>query len=102
MMLEAAGFEVKDLGVDVFPEKFVEAIETFDPQILCLSCLLSTTMGSMRMIIEQLQKSGVRERVKVIIGGPPTGIEFAKKIGADFYGKDAYTGVEIARSIMSN
>jgi 5-methyltetrahydrofolate--homocysteine methyltransferase len=102
MMLEAAGFEVKDLGADVFPEKFVEAIETFDPQILCLSCLLSTTMESMRMIIEQLQKSGVRERVKIIIGGPPTGIEFAKKIGADFYGENAYTGVEIVRSIMSS
>jgi 5-methyltetrahydrofolate--homocysteine methyltransferase len=102
MMLGASGFDVEDLGVDVFPEKFVDAVGTLNPQILCLSCLLTTTTESMRMTIEQLEKSGVRGRVRVIIGGPPTSTEFAKKIGADFYGKDAYMGVEIARGIMSS
>jgi 5-methyltetrahydrofolate--homocysteine methyltransferase len=100
MMLEASGFDVRDLGVDVSPEKFVHEVDTFGSQILCLSCLLTTTMENMRVTIEQLEKSDLRGRVKVLIGGPPTSTEFARKIGADYYGEDAYKGVEIARRIM--
>lgn len=100
MMMEAAGFEVMDLGVDVSPEKFVEAVNTFDPDIVALSCLLTTTMESMRATVDQLNGAGLRDKVKVIIGGPPTSDEFANKIGADHYGEDAYVGVEIARSIV--
>lgn len=102
MMLEAVGFEVKDLGVDVFSEKFIQAVDTFNPQIVALSCLLSTTTESMSLTVEELRNAGLRDRVKVIIGGPPTSDEFARKIGADFYGEDAYTGVEIASRIVSD
>jgi 5-methyltetrahydrofolate--homocysteine methyltransferase len=101
-MLESAGFEVLDLGVDVFPEKFVEAIESLNPQILALSCLLTTTMESMHMTVEKVREARLRDRVKVIIGGPPTSDAFAKKIGADFYRKDAYVGIEMARKVVSN
>jgi 5-methyltetrahydrofolate--homocysteine methyltransferase len=102
MMFEAAGFEVMDLGVDVFPEKFAETIQTFDPDILAMSCLLTTTMESMRETVDRVKEAGLRDRVKVVIGGPPISDDFAKKIGADFYGEDAYKGVEIARSIVAD
>jgi len=101
MMLESAGFEVTDLGVDVFPEKFIEAINTSNPEILALSCLLTTTMESMSLTLAELEEAGIRDNIKVIIGGPPVNHEFAKKIGADFYGEDAYKGVEIARKIVA-
>jgi 5-methyltetrahydrofolate--homocysteine methyltransferase len=102
MMLAAAGFEVNDLGVDVFPEKFAETVQQFNPNIVALSCLLTTTMESMRAIVEKLKETGLREKVKVMIGGPPTSDDFARKIGADFYGEDAYKGVEIARRIVAS
>ena len=101
MMMEAAGFEVMDLGVDVSPERFVETVKTSAPDIVALSCLLTTTMESMRATVDQLREAGLRDTVTILIGGPPTSDEFAKKIGADHYGEDAYVGVEIARSIVA-
>lgn len=104
MMLQAAGFEIHDLGADVSPEAFVEAAKSFDPQIVALSCLITTTMKAMQTTVGQLREAeltGKVNGVKIIIGGPPISDAYAEKIGADFFGKDAYEGVEIARRIVS-
>jgi 5-methyltetrahydrofolate--homocysteine methyltransferase len=97
MMLKGAGFHVVDLGFDVGPEKFVNSLKTENAQILAMSCLLTTTMISMQETIDALREAGLYGKVKVMIGGPPTTDDFAKEIGADFRGKDAYEGVEQAK-----
>jgi 5-methyltetrahydrofolate--homocysteine methyltransferase len=97
MMLKGAGFHVIDLGFDVAPEKFVHSLKTGNAQILGMSCLLTTTMVSMEETMEALRKAGLYGKVKVMIGGPPTTDDFARDIGADFRGKDAYEGVEQAK-----
>lgn len=97
MMLEGAGFRVIDLGYDVPPEKFVATLKAEKAQILAMSCLITTTMISMRNTMDALKEAGLLGKVKVMIGGPPTTGDFAKKIGADFRGKDAYDAVEEAR-----
>jgi len=101
MMLKGTGFHVIDLGFDVAPEKFVKALEIEKTQILAMSCLLTTTMISMENAMDALRKAGLYGGVKVMIGGPPTTDDFAKEIGADFRGKDAYVGVEQARRFVS-
>ena len=101
MMLKGSGFHVIDLGFDVAPEKFVNALETEKAQILAMSCLLTTTMISMENAMDALRKAGLYGRVKVMIGGPPTTDDFAKEIGADFRGKDAYEAVEQAKLFVS-
>ena len=101
MMLKGSGFHVIDLGFDVAPEKFVNALETEKAQILAMSCLLTTTMISMENAMDALRKAGLYGRVKVMIGGPPTTDDFAKEIGADFRGKDAYEAVEQAKRFVS-
>lgn len=98
MMLEAAGFEVIDLGNDVPAEAFVEAVKNHKPDILGMSALLTVTMVEMENVIKELKKAGVREKVKVIIGGAPITEEYAKRIGADGYGKDAVVGVDICKA----
>ncbi|MDW8033789.1 MAG: corrinoid protein [Nitrososphaerota archaeon] len=98
MMLEAAGFEVIDLGTDVPPEKFVEAARNIKPDIIGMSALLTVTMGEMENVINALKEAGLRDKVKVIVGGAPLTEEFARKIGADAYGKDAVAGVEICKT----
>jgi len=100
-MLEAAGFEVHDLGIDVPTERFVAAVKEQMPDILGLSALLTTTMGTMRGIIKGLQQAGVRGQVKVIVGGAPISAEFAKEIGADGYGPDAMAAVDVAKGLMT-
>jgi len=100
MMLESAGFEIMDLGIDVSPEQFTAAIRDFKPHLVGMSCLLTTTMGPMRTTVEKIKEANLRDQVKILIGGPPTSEEFAKEIGADFYGKDAYRGVQIAREAV--
>ncbi len=102
MMLKSARFEVMDLGADVTPEKFVEAIREIKPNLVCMSCLLSTTALSMREIIDQVVESGLRGRVKIMIGGPPTSEEFAREIGADFYGENAIAGIHFAKETVNN
>ena len=97
-LLSAAGFEVVDLGVDVPPEKFVEAVKENNPDIVGMSALLTTTMVEMEEVIKALKESGLRDKVKVIIGGAPITEEFAKKIGADAAAKDAVEGVNICKS----
>jgi 5-methyltetrahydrofolate--homocysteine methyltransferase len=100
LMLEGAGFEVKDLGVDVPPEKFVEALSTGDVDILALSALLTTTMPSMKTTIETILQAGLREKVKIIIGGAPVTQEFANQIGADGFSADASSAPGLAQSLL--
>ena len=101
MMLESAGFQIIDLGVDVTPEKVVEAVQTHTANIVALSALLTTTMVNMKSVIEALSKAGLREKVKVLVGGAPVTDAWAHSIGADGYGKDAPAAVELARSLAA-
>ena len=100
MMLEGAGLEVIDLGVDVTVEEVIDKINEIQPQILGMSALLTTTMPEMENMIRLLRERGIRENVKVMIGGAPVDADFAEKIGADAYGEDAAEAVTIARSFI--
>ncbi|OGP56817.1 MAG: methyltransferase [Deltaproteobacteria bacterium RBG_13_61_14] len=100
MALEGAGFEVVDVGTDATPEKFVAAIKEHQPQVVGLSALLTTTMLSMKDVIQALKAAGVREQVKVMIGGAPIRQEYADEIGADYYGKDSTSARDIAREVI--
>jgi len=99
MMLEGAGFEVVDLGTDVTPEKFVKAALEHKPQVVGMSALLTTTMPSMGTTVKALLEAGVREQVKVMIGGAPVTDAYAKQIGADGYAPDASSAVRMAKSL---
>lgn len=101
LMLEGAGFEIIDLGRNVRPEQFVEAVEQHSPDIVALSALLTTTMSNMQTTIGALTASGLRGKVKVIVGGAPVTQEFADSIGADGYGPDASRAVTLANSLVS-
>jgi corrinoid protein of di/trimethylamine methyltransferase len=100
-MLEGGGFEVIDLGADVPPDKFVKAIQESGAEIVCLSALLTVTMPSMRTTIDALKSAGVRDSVKVLVGGAPVTQQFAQEIGADGYGENANVAVSLARRIMA-
>jgi 5-methyltetrahydrofolate--homocysteine methyltransferase len=100
MMLEGAGLEVTDLGYDVPPEKFVEAVKEVNPEILGMSALLSTTMIELPVVIDALKEAGIRDQVKVIVGGAPVTQKYADDIGADGYGDDAATGADVARKFI--
>ena len=101
MMLEGAGFEILDLGTDVAPEKFVAVIQSGGVDILALSALLSTTMSSMKDTINALKEAGVREHVKVMIGGAPITEDYSKMIGADGFASDASRAVALAKSFLA-
>jgi len=98
-MLEGGGFEVVDLGVDVPPEKFVEAAKQQEGTVLALSALLTTTMTMMKTVIDALQQAGIRQTTKVMIGGAPITQQFADEIGADGYGDNASSAVAVARKL---
>ena len=100
MMLEGSGFEVKDLGIDVSPEKFVNAVKEEGCDIVAMSALLTTTMPNMKATIEALTQAGLREKVKVMIGGAPITQEYANQIGADGYGEDANQAVRVAKRLL--
>ncbi len=100
MMLEGAGFEVKDLGVNVDPADFVKAAQE-GAQVLGMSALLTTTMNNMQTTMEALKTAGVRGQVKVIIGGAPVTEDFARKIGADAFAPDASSAVRVVREILA-
>jgi 5-methyltetrahydrofolate--homocysteine methyltransferase len=100
MLLESVGFAVYDLGVDVPPERFVEEVQKTKPDILGLSALLTTTMTSMKTTIDELNRTGVRNKVKIVIGGAPITNEFAREIGADSAAMDAAQGVRICKEWM--
>jgi 5-methyltetrahydrofolate--homocysteine methyltransferase len=99
-MLEGAGFEVFDIGIDVSSEKFIEAVKTKNPHILALSALLTTTMPEMKKVIDSLAQAGIRSQVKILIGGAPITQDFATSIGADGYGENASSAVTVSRSLM--
>jgi 5-methyltetrahydrofolate--homocysteine methyltransferase len=99
-MLEGGGFEVVDLGVDVPPERFIDAVQEKDNTIVALSALLTTTMTMMKSVIEALEKAGLREKTKVIIGGAPITQAFADEIGADGYSDNASAAVGLARKLV--
>jgi 5-methyltetrahydrofolate--homocysteine methyltransferase len=101
MMLEGAAFEIVDLGSDVTPEKFVEAIRTTGANVVCMSALLTTTMPSMKTTIEALKVAGLRDKVKVMVGGAPLTDQYAREIGADGYAPDASRAVALAKSLLS-
>ena len=100
-LLEGGGFEVHDLGVNVTPEEFVDAIEVHQAEILAMSALLTTTMLAMKGPIAQLEAAGLRHEVKVLVGGAPVSAEFASQIGADAYAGNAVEAVAAARKLVS-
>ena len=99
-MLEGSGFKVVDLGTNVTPRKFVDAIRQHEPQILCLSALLTVTMLAMKTTIEAIEAAGLRQKIKVLIGGAPVNARFAHDIGADGYGVTATDAVALARGLV--
>lgn len=102
MMLEGAGFKVVDLGVNLDVRTLIEQVSELRPDVLGLSALLTTTMPEMQQVIRELEAKGLREQVKVVIGGAPVDEKFAQKIGADGYGKDASEAVKICRQIVES
>jgi len=101
MMCEGAGFEVKDLGRDVEPDAFLEAVKEFEPDVVGMSALLTTTMRSMEHVIRALEEAGLRDKVKVMIGGAPVTQAFADQIGADGYASNAASAADLAKRFMS-
>ena len=101
MMLEGAGFEVIDLGVDVTTDKFVEAVKEHKPNIMGMSALLTTTMVNMAEVIKALEAAGLRDKVKIMIGGAPITQNYADQIGADGYSPDAASAVDKAKTFIA-
>lgn len=101
MMLEGKGLEVIDLGVDVDPQAFVDAAKEHEAGVICCSALLTTTMGEMRNVVELSKEAGIRENVKIMIGGAPITDEYCREIGADAYTSDAASCAEVARSFFA-
>ncbi len=101
IMLQGAGFEVVDLGVDVSKETFLQAIADYKPDLLGLSSLLTTTMPQMPEVIEAIKVAGLREKVKIMVGGAPLNADYASKIGADGYAQNSSIAVELAKSLIS-
>ncbi len=100
MMCEGAGFDVIDIGFDVEPETFIEAIKEHQPDIVGMSAMLTTTMRAMGYTIKAIKEAGLREQTKVVVGGAPVDAEFARRIGADGYGSNAPSGVDLAKQLV--
>jgi len=100
MMLESAGLEVHNLGVDIAPEQFVAEIQAKDADMICLSALLTTTMPMMKQTIDAISEAGLRDRVKIMVGGAPVTQEFADQIGADGYAADAGSAAKMVKAMM--
>jgi 5-methyltetrahydrofolate--homocysteine methyltransferase len=100
MMMEGTGFEVVDIGIDVPPVKFVEAVRTYQPDLVGLCALLTTTMPEMKTVIDALTEAGLRGKVKVMVGGAPVTEAYARSIDADGYAPDAMSAVDKARELM--
>jgi len=99
-MLEGAGFEIINLGTDVSPDKFVKAVQDHQPHLVGMSALLTTTMASIGRTIEALTEAGVRDSVKVIVGGAPVTQDFADKVGADGFATDAGSASRMAKALL--
>jgi corrinoid protein of di/trimethylamine methyltransferase len=101
-MLEGSGFEVINLGVDISSEAFARSIVEHNADILCLSALLTTTMNYMKDVVRVLEEAGIRDRVKIMIGGAPISSAFAKEIGADGYSSNANAAVSLAKQLLAS
>jgi corrinoid protein of di/trimethylamine methyltransferase len=101
-LLEGGGYRIHDLGVDVPASRFVDAVRRFQPGLVALSALLTTTLPAMKAVIDALRAAGVRDGVKVIIGGAPVTRAYAEQIGADGYSEGAFGAVQLARSLAGN
>lgn len=101
MMLKGAGFEVYDIGVDVEPETFISKADEVSADIICMSALLTTTMGNMQAVIDLLNERGLRDKYVVMVGGAPVNEVFAKTIGADYYTPDASTCADVAKKAVA-
>jgi len=99
-MMEGSGFEVIDLGTDVTPEKFVNAVRENNPHVVCLSALLTVTMQAMKTTIDALETAGVRAQVKVLVGGAPVTSQYAREIGADVYSDNASGAVSLVKELL--
>jgi 5-methyltetrahydrofolate--homocysteine methyltransferase len=102
MMLEGGGFDVIDLGIDITANQFIEAIQEHQPQVLALSALLTTTVNEMKVTLQAIEKAGLRNRVKTIVGGAPVTERFAREIGADGYAPDAASAVDTVKSLIAS
>lgn len=100
IMMESSGLEVIDVGIDISPEKFMEAIREYNPDVLAMSALLTTTMANMRSTIDMLIEEGLRDKVKVIVGGAPVSQEFANTIGADGFAADAASASDLCKALV--
>lgn len=100
MMCEGAGFEVKDLGKDVSPEAFVDAVKSYSPDVLGMSALLTTTMRTMESTIKVLEEAGIRNKVKIMIGGAPVTQAFSDQIGADGYASNAASAADLVKRFV--
>ncbi len=100
MMCEGAGFEIIDIGFNAEPEKFVEAIKSHRPQIVGMSAMLTTTMRAMGYTIKAIEEAGLRDTVKIMVGGAPVDGEFSRRIGADGYGSNAPAGADLAKKLV--
>jgi len=101
MLLESSGFTVINLGVDISPEQFVQAVKEHNPDIVALSALLTTTMTAMKETIEILEEEGLKDKLKIIVGGTPVSQEFANEIGADGYAPDAGSAADLCKKMLS-
>ena len=100
MMLEGAGFEVLDLGIDVSPEKFMESVRDQGAQVIAMSALLTTTMPGMKDTVEAIKAAGLRDKVKIMVGGAPVTQNFCDEVGADGYASDAASAADMAKTLM--
>jgi corrinoid protein of di/trimethylamine methyltransferase len=101
MMLKGAGFDVIDLGIDLPAEEFVEAVREHEPEVLGMSALLTTTMPAMQDVVESLEEAGIRDEVKIMVGGAPVTEDFANEIGVDGYAPDGSIATDLARDFMA-
>jgi 5-methyltetrahydrofolate--homocysteine methyltransferase len=101
MMMEGAGFEVIDLGINIDADTYIEAIEEHQADFLGMSALLTTTMPYMKVVIDQMKEKGIRDKYKVLVGGAPLNEEFGQAVGADAYCRDAATAVDAARELLA-
>jgi 5-methyltetrahydrofolate--homocysteine methyltransferase len=101
MMLEGAGFEIVDLGINVKPDAFVAAVKQHKASLLAMSALLTTTMPKMKATLNALEEAGIRDRVSVIVGGAPVTSDYAKQIGADGFARDSAVAVDVARRLVA-
>jgi 5-methyltetrahydrofolate--homocysteine methyltransferase len=100
MMCEGVGFEVIDIGFNVEPEKFINAIKQHQPQVVGMSAMLTTTMRAMGHTIKAIEEAGLRDQIKVMVGGAPVDRDFADAIGADGYGSNAPSGADLAKQLV--